>query len=184
MPDGRWCSLERNTIEVAVLVIAGLLDTAERRAETVTPLQSAIAAAVEELDPDHLRDTRPTWWVEMDRWARLDALDRLRYSGDQIFVLEAQAQEIADGLRDMLTPRPAGRWTWREDYHTLCRIASERGVHLERLRLAERRLRPRLAVGTAAALRDARRRLVAEELCGARQRERLGRLMVGLAVAS
>lgn len=169
--------MEKSPVEVALLVIAGLIDGSERRKEAIAPLRAAVAAAIDELDPDRLRDSRPTWWQEMDRWVRLDAFDRLRYSADQIFVLEEQAEEIVRGLHEMLTPRAVGQWTYRRDYRTLCRMAEQRGVHLERLRLAERRLRPRLAAGTSAQLREARRQLVAEEKRGGRQRDRLGQLL-------
>lgn len=168
--------MERSPIEVAVLVIAGLIDGSERRAEAMAPLTAAVAAAVEELDPDHLRKTEPTWWQDLDPWARLDALDRLRLSHDNLLILEGQASEIVMGLRRMLAPRPVPV-NYRADYARLCRMAEQRALHLDRLRLAERRLRSQLVPSTAAQLRDGRRALIVEEQRGARQRDRLGALL-------
>ena len=169
-------SVERSAVEVAVLVIAGLIDGCERRAEAMAPLTAAVTTAVDELDPNHERDTSPTWWHDMDRWRRLDALDRLRLAHDSLYLLEEQAAEIALGLRAMLAPHPA-TFSYRDDHGRLCRMAEKRAVHIERLKLAEKRLRPRLLPATSAQLRQSRRVLIAEENRGGVQLARLSALL-------
>lgn len=177
--------MDRSPVEVAVLVIAGLIDGSERRAEAMTPLSHAVSAAVEELDPAGERDMSPTWWREMDPWRRLDACDRLRLSHDNLLLLESQASDIIMGLRAMLTPH-AGQFTYRADHDRLCRMADQRAVHLDRMRLAEKRLRPKLTSETSALLSGSRRALLAEERRGKLQRARLGSLlsMADLVIAS
>lgn len=169
--------MDRSPIEVAVLVIAGLIDGCERRSEVMGPLTVAVRRAVAEIDPDRLRDTRPTWWQDLDPWARLDALDRLRLSHDNLLLLEEQAGEITMGLRSILTPHTAAAYTYRQDHQRLVRMAAQRGVHLNRLRLAAKRLRPRLSDDVAAELSRCRREFLAQEKRGERQLHRLGALL-------
>lgn len=168
--------MERSAVEVAVLVIAGLIDGCERRAEAMAPLTDAVTATVDELDPNHERDTSPTWWHEMDRWRRLDALDRLRLAHDSLYLLEQQAAEIVMGLRAMLAPHPV-TFSYRADHGRLCRMAEKRAVHIERLRLAEKRLRPKLQPATSGQLRQHRRALIVEENRGRLQLARLDALL-------
>ena len=168
--------MERSAVEVAVLVIAGLIDGCERRAEAMGPLSKAVARAVDELDPDHERDTAPTWLADLPRWAKLDALDRFRKSHDDLLVLEVQAHEIALGLHAMLAPHPVS-FTYADDHRRLEVMAVQRSRHLELLRLAEKRLRPRLSADVSGDVRLARRALVAEEVRGSLQLARLRRLL-------
>ena len=170
--------MDRSPVEVAVLVIAGLIDGCDRRAEAMIPLTAAVAAAVAELAGG--RNTAPTWRQELDPW-HLDALDRLRLAHDDLLILEAQAGEIVLGLRAMLTP--GARLTYGADYRRLTWMAEQRKMYLERLRLAENRLRrpaasrPALSHEVGEELSRARRLLVAEEARGSRQLHRLGSLL-------
>lgn len=156
-----------------IRVVAGLLELAELRAERLPALSGTVRQVVDELDPDHDRDTSPTWWQDRDPWVRLDAVDRLRYAHDDLLVLGAQEEAIIEDLR-----RSRGYSPGRA-YRLLVEVAGRRREALERLYLAERRVRPRLAPDTAKSLSRARRVVQAGETDTAARMERLGRLLAG-----
>src|SRR5579875_3258812 len=108
--DGKGCSVGTgpSAAEIAARIVATLLDLAEERAVMVDQLGGFVRQAVEELDPECLRDTDPTWWQDLPPWFRLDAFDRLRQAFDQIKVLEVQAGVVVHDLRGMLALRPVG----------------------------------------------------------------------------
>lgn len=161
--------------EIALRVVAALIDIAERRAEAMTGLSAAVQAAVDELDPNRTRDSRPTWWEDLPAWQRLDAFDRLRKAHDQLLLLEVQAGSVVDGLREMVAGRAAGSplaaWTEMEG------LAERRRGMLEDLSRAERGVRARLQPGTSSLLRSAGRWMCEEEDRAAAQRARLGDLL-------
>ena len=168
--------------EITVRVIAGLIDLSERRAAIVAPLADLIRQAVDELDPDHVRDSRPTWLADLPRWARLDAFDRLRKATDDLRLLEVQAEEVIQDLRASFTvPNPAHRalgLTPARAYEMLVRMAERRAELVTTMARSEKSLRPRLTKPTSAALRRALRRLGASETDAAGQRAALGFLLL------
>jgi hypothetical protein len=167
--------------EIAVRVVAGLLDISERCVEATIPLTAAVATAVEELDPGHERDTRPTWLQELPPWARLDAFDRLRKADDDLRLLEVEAAEVVKDLRESFTtPNPAHRplgLSPGKAHAMLARQADRRAEIMTGMALAERSLRPQLTVPASAALRRAMRRLCASETAANERRAGLGFLL-------
>ena len=171
--------------EVAVRVIAALIEISEARAAAIVPLSALVALAVDELDPDHLRDTRPTWLQDLPPWARLDALDRLRRAHDQLLVLEVQAGTVTTDLRASLTIgtahpafRPLGL-TPPKAHAMLIGMAERRSEILTAMGLAERCVRRRLTEATSVGLRAAMRVLEHEETAAAKQQARLSILIPG-----
>ena len=157
-------------VEAMIRVVAGLLELAELRAERLPALSGAVRQVVDELDPDQVRDTSP--WRDRDPWVRLDAVDRLRYTHDDLLALGAQEAAILEELRAV-----SGGYTPGKAYRLLVEVAVRRREALERLYLAERRVRPRLAPDTAKSLSRARRVVQAGEADTAARMERLGRLL-------
>ena len=148
-----------SAVEVATRIVGTLLDLADDRARMVDQLGAVVRLAVEELDPDHERDTRPTWWQDRNPWARMDPLDRLRFGFDQIQVLEAQAGVVVNDLRGMLALRPVGSlerpigYTPARAHTELLAMGRRRRQEFARMNLAERRLRANLTRATAGHIR-------------------------------
>lgn len=163
--------------EVGLRVIAGLIDVAAEREGVVGRLSASVTQAVAELDPGRERNTDPTWWHDLPPWVKLDAVDRLRKAHDDLLVLEGQAAEVVAGLRAILGPSPVGRISPVRAHEMLCGMADRRIVYLGQMRLAERRVRPKLANSTGAALRAALREVTAGEERALQYRDRLGRLL-------
>lgn len=166
------------TAEIAARVIAGLIDSVETRQTTIARFRETVEQAVTELDPDRTRDTRPSWLNDIPRWVRLaDPLDRFRRAYDDLLILEAQAGETVNGLRAAFTgsvPRPPVTAAHR----FLADLAGRRDEHVRQMTLAERRLRPRLQPGTAAAVRSTIRELRHQNDITAAQLERLHLLLL------
>lgn len=163
---------------VAAVVVGGLIEAALGRDQLLRPLARIVATAVEELDPDGVRDRHQTWWVDLPPWARLDAYDRLRKSYEDLLLVEGQAEEVVGELRALGTKTVVGAhrpWTACRD--DLVMFAAQRRRALRSMRLAERRLRDRLSVGTAKELRRTVRVLEAFEASDAAHRETLSRLL-------
>lgn len=157
--------LETSAAEIAARVVAGLIDMAEQRAELMAQLSDAVRLAVDDADPDHLRDTQPTWLQDRPAWIRLDPLDRVRLAHDRLLVLEIQAREIVMDLRGMLALRPVGSperpvgYTPARAHRESIEMAGRRAEILSELVNAERRLRASLQPVTSERLRKCIRAL-------------------------
>jgi hypothetical protein len=169
--------------EIAVRVVVALIEMAERRSRTIPNLTAAVEAAVGELDPDHLRDTSPTWFQDLPPWHQIDSFDRLRRAHDQLLVLEIQAGEIIYDLRGVFrlaavgsAARPHG-YTPARAHAELMRMALRRGEMLADLGKAERVLRPRLSGGTSRRLRAVLRAVIGQELAAREEQVRLTELL-------
>lgn len=169
--------------EIAARVVVGLIEIAERRALLVPSLSAAVVVAVDELDPDRVRPSSPTWWVDLPPWTVLDSFDRLRRAHDQLLVLEVQAGEVVQDLRGLIMlaavsspARPLG-YTPGKALAVLMRMGLRRAEMLGDMAKAERVLRPRLSRPTSAVLRRGMREMVRQELRAQDEKVRLQELL-------
>lgn len=173
-----------NGREVAMRVVVALIEMSEQRAQLIPHLSAVVRQVVEELDPDHERNTEPTWWQDLPVWQTLDSFDRLRRAHDQLLVLEVQAHEIVGDLKGMFAlaavgspARPYG-YTPARAHAELMRMALRRGEMLGDMAKAERLLRPRLKPATSKGLRAEIRVVIAQESEAQETRQRLLELLI------
>lgn len=160
---------DKSPAEIAAEVVLGLIRMSERRAQLIPNLSTVVRVVVEELDPNHGRDSSPTWWSDLPAWQHLDSFDRLRRSHDQMLVLEVQAGVIVQDLRGLINLRPVGSedrpvgYSPARAHAELQRMALRRGEMISDAGKSERVLRPRLAPSTSWRLRAVLRQIIAQE---------------------
>jgi hypothetical protein len=149
----------RSPAEIAVRVVAKLIEIGDDRVQAMAGLAPAVRAVIFELDPDGTRDTTACWWQHLPPWVRLDSFDRLRRGYDGLVVIEAQADTIRVDLAGMLTmapvgtpARPLGLSHW-DAYRRLDMMAAVSRTHLTDMTRESRMITPRLTPAPATALR-------------------------------
>lgn len=169
--------------EVAATVVVKLIEIAGRRAECIPDLSAAVRRAVDELDPEGVRDSSPTWWQDLPPGQYLDPFDRVRRAHDQLLVLEVQANDVVQDLRGFLSLTPAGGpgrpfgYSPARAHAVLERMALRRAEMLSDMGRAVRMLQPQLSKETAAALRSGIRAVADEESRAQVERVRLTELL-------